>query len=294
MKASRSVPWLAGAAALLAACAAGAGLFWPGDGAPFEFVTVHGPIVAIQGKGLYRFDTPIGALGFRGADIVTLFLAVPLLAVSIVFHSRGSRRAGLFLAGILAFLAYTYASMSFGASYNSLFIVYLGILSSSFFGLLAALGSFDAGALAARLSAGRRARSAGIFLVVCGGILTLLWVALSIAPALVAGTVAAEAVYYTTFVTGALDAAIVGPAFIAAGALLLRRQPLGSLLAPVLLVFASMMGPNLAVGGVLQLASGAITAGQAGVFTLPFVALTVAAIVFAARVFRALGAEGEK
>jgi hypothetical protein len=114
--------------------------------------------------------------------------------------------------------------------------------------------------------------------------------ALSIVPALVRGTVAAAAVYYTTFITGALDMGIVSPSFRVGGVLLLRRNPLGCLLATVLLVFTMIIGTNPAAGGALQQAAGAITIPQATAFTLPFLILTLIAAVLAARVFSGLAA----
>lgn len=292
MKASRPALVLSAAAAVLAAACAAGGLFWPGGGEPFPFLTVHGVTVTIHGSGLYRFDTPVAALGFRGADIVTLFAAAPLLAVAVALHARGSRRAAHVAAGALVYLVYNYASMAFGASYNSLFLGYLAVLATSLLGLLAILRGIDGAAVAARFGPGWPAGGAGIFLVACGAILALLWLGLSIVPALLAGTVAPEAVYSTTFVTGALDAAIVGPLLAAAGILVLRRRPLGYRVLPAALVFPSIIGPNLAVGGVLQLGAGAITPGQAGAMTAPFVALTVVAAVFAAGVFRRLEPSG--
>ena len=291
MKASKSVLWLSATIVILAGCAAGVGLFLDTGGSQVQFLTAHGTTVTLNGSGLYRFDTPIGALGFRGADIVTLFLAVPLLIVSAVLHARGSLRAGLFLSGVLAYLVYNYASLSFGAAYNSLFIVYVAILGAGLFALAGSLLSFDAQRIASRFLPEKPARGAGVFLVVCGAIILLIWLALSIIPALLAGTVAAEAQYYTTFITGALDVAIVGPVLLVTGALVLRRRPLGYLLAPGLLVFSSIIGVNLAAGGALQLAAGAITPGQAGAFTVPFVVLTLVAGVFSVRVFGRLRSE---
>jgi hypothetical protein len=292
MTRSRAALWLPAAAAVLAAACAACGLFWPAGGEQFQFLTVHGVPVTIHGSGLYRFDTPVAALGFRGADLVTLFAAVPILAVSVVLHARGSRRAAHVAAGALVYLVYNYASMAFGASYNSLFIGYLAVLATGLLGLLAVLRGIDGEEIADRFGPSRPARGAGIFLVVCGAILALIWLGLSIVPALLAGTVAPEAVYSTTFVTGALDTAIVGPLLAAAGILVLRRRPLGYRVLPAVLVFPCIIGPTLAVGGILQLASGVITPGQAGAMTAPFVALTIAAAVFAAGVFRRLGPSG--
>jgi hypothetical protein len=75
--------------------------------------------------------------------------------------------------------------------------------------------------------------------MVSGVILMLVWLVLSILPALFQGTTPLEVAFYTTFITGVIDIGIVAPALIAAGVLLRRRAPIGYLLAPLLLVFTA-------------------------------------------------------
>jgi hypothetical protein len=94
-----------------------------------------------------------------------------------------------------------------------------------------------------------------------------------------------EAYYYTTFMTGILDIGVVAPALIIAGALILRRTPLGYLLAATMLVFTGILGPNLAVGGTLQVLAEVITPRQAMAFTVPFVILALIDIGFTIRLF---------
>ena len=42
---------------LLALVAAGAGLFWPGDGQPYAFTSSRGENVMLAGRGLYAADS---------------------------------------------------------------------------------------------------------------------------------------------------------------------------------------------------------------------------------------------
>ncbi len=64
---------------------------------------------------VYR-DNALVSAGWRGNDLVTIFLAVPLLAISIIF-SR-SPHARLILAGMLVYGFYNSAFYLFGAAYN--------------------------------------------------------------------------------------------------------------------------------------------------------------------------------
>src|SRR5438067_8539597 len=237
MKPSKNVVWLSWLIVALTLVAAAIGLFYQDGGSAFSFTTLRGQLVQIYGQGLYRYDTPITAVGFRAADAVTLVLAIPLLVVSIVLYRRGRLQGGLLLTGVLAYFLYNYGSMAVGAAYNNLFLVYVAIFSASLFGLVLAFTSFDVQGLPAHFSKGLPRRGIGIFLAVSGVILVLVWLVLSLVPALLLGKAPPEVASYTTFITGAMDEGIVAPALIVAGVLLLRRAPTGYLLAPMLLVF---------------------------------------------------------
>jgi hypothetical protein len=117
----------------------------------------------------------------------------------------------------------------------------------------------------------------GLFLVVSGVILALVWLALSIVPALLQGAAPSVVASYTTFITGVVDEGIVAPALIVAGTLLLRRAPVGYLLASLMLVFTVTLGANLLAAGIAQLLTGVISIGQFIGMTLPFAILTLIA-----------------
>jgi hypothetical protein len=286
MKISRAALWISLAVAVLAAAAAGFGLVWQAGSGPFEFATVHGKIVQIHGEGLYRFDTPIAALGSKAGDIITLCLAIPLLIVSAVLYRRGSFRGGLFLSGAFAYFLYTYGSLSLGIAYNNLFLLYVCLFGLSLFGLIIAARSFDLTKLAAQFSPRIPRHGVGVFCIVSGTVLALVWLALSIIPALLRGTHAEEAEYYTTFITGVIDVGVLAPALIVSGILLIRRAPLGYLWAATLLVFTMALGPSLTLAGIFQVTSGAITLGQAMAFAVPFVILTLVDIWFTIAMYR--------
>lgn len=286
MKQQPILSWLVPLIAVLALFAAGIGLFYPDTGSSFSFMTVRGEPVQIWGQGWYRYDTPIGALSFKAGDLITLFLAIPALIISFVLYRQGSLRGGLLLTGALAYFLYTYMSLGFGATYNNLFLVYILIFSASLFGLILALTSFDVKALPAHFTERLPHRGIGIFLVISGIILSLIWIVLSIIPALLQSKAPPEAYFYTTFMTGIVDIGIVAPALLIAGVLILRRAPLGYLLASTMLVFTSILGPSLTAGGTIQVLEEVITVGQAMAFTVPFVILALIAIGLTVRLFR--------
>src|SRR5690554_7334530 len=111
--------------ALLAAFSASVGLFSTQGNGTFEFTTLHGEVVQIYGRGLYQFDTPLIAIGYRVSDAFILAIGIPLLLVSFWQYGRGSRFGKIMLTGVLLFFLYTFASLGLGASYNDLFLVYV-------------------------------------------------------------------------------------------------------------------------------------------------------------------------
>jgi hypothetical protein len=292
MKQQPALNWLIPLIAVLALFAAGIGLFYPNEGSQFSFTAVRGETVQIWGQGWYRYDTPIGALSFKAGDLITLFLAIPVLLVSFILYRQGSLRGGLLLTGTLSYFLYAYISLGFGATYNNLFLVYTLIFSASLFGLILALTSFDVQALPAHFAETLPRRGIGIFLVISGTILSLIWIVLSIAPALLQGKAPPEAYFYTTFMTGILDIGIVAPALLVAGVLILRRAPLGYLLASTMLVFTCILGPSLTAGGIIQIIEEVITVGQAMSFTVPFVILALIALGLTIRLFRSFSEAG--
>jgi hypothetical protein len=285
MKQQTVLSWLVLLVAVLALVAAGFGLLTPGDGNLISFTTARGETVELWGRGLYKYDTPIGATGFTAADVITMFLAIPILLISFLMYRRGSVRGGLLLAGSLSYFLYNYTSMGFGAAYNNLFIVYTVIFGASLYGLIVMLLSFDLRTLPSHFKEQLPRNGIGIFLIISGIILSLIWIVLSIVPALLANKAAPEAYYYTTFITGIIDIGIIAPALILGGVLIRRGTPFGYLLASTMLIFTCILGANLTAGGIIQIARDVITFGQAMAFTVPFVILTLIAVWFTVVLF---------
>jgi hypothetical protein len=286
MKISNSLVWLSLTIAILALFATTIGLFWQDGGSSFAFTTLHGNTVQIYGQGLYRYDTTLTAIGFKAGDAVTLMLGIPALLFSLWLYRRGSVRGGLLLSGTLAYFLYYYGSLAIGGAYNNLFLVYLVLLSASLFGSIIVLTSFDLEVLPAHFSPRLPRRGIGIYLIVSGVVLILIWLVLSILPALWSGKVPLEVGSYTTVITYVIDMGIIAPALIIAGIMLLRRNSLGYLLASTSLVFTTILGINLLTAGVVQKFAGLISIGQFVGFVVSFAILTLFALGFTVALFR--------
>jgi hypothetical protein len=286
MKQYSALNWLIPLIVILALLTTCVGLFTPAEGSRMTDLTVRGENIEVWGQGFYKYDTPIGASGFTAADVITLLLAIPLLIISFVMYRRGSLKGGLLLTGTLSYFLYNYTSMGFGAAYNNMFLAYTLIFSASLYGLILALLSFDLETLPLHFGPRLPRKGIGIFLIVTGVILSLIWLVLTIIPALLASKAPPEAYYYTTFTTGIIDIGIVAPALLLAGVLIRRGTSFGYLLASTMLIFTCVLGANLTAGGIFQVTKGVITAGQAMAFTVPFVILFLIAVWFTIVLFR--------
>lgn len=242
--------WLVPPIFVLALVAALAGL-WPGDGTPYALTNFRGETITVNARGLYYWDTVSSAAQMQANDLVTLVLALPLLAVSARLAGRGSLRGRLLLTGTLGFVLYTYASMCFGAAYNPLFLVYVALFSLSLFAFILCMTAFDLATLPGHFSARLpRKRIAGL-LFFAAAFLLLAWLG-RIAATLQPGAVALLENVTSLFIQ-ALDLGVIVPLCVLAGVLLLRRSPWGYLLASIGLfkfmtlgIAVSLMGLNMA------------------------------------------------
>lgn len=252
---SNAVVGLAALIAVLALVAAGVGLFWQDGGRPFTFTTLRGQAVQIYGQGLYRYDTLFSGAAYRATDAVLLVLGIPLLIVSALLYRRGSLHGGLLLTGALGYFLYNYASMALNAAYNSLFLVYVALFSASLFAFVLAFTSIDLQALPSYFSAGLPRRGPALFMF-AGGLTTLFVWLEPLISAMIQGRPPKLLDSYATMVTYALDLAIITPATFLAGMLILRRAPLGYLIAFPLLGIIVMLAPGIAASTVSQLSAG--------------------------------------
>lgn len=279
---------LAAVLAPLALISSGVGLAWLDTAPDAIAVSPRGEAIALYGQGLYRNETPLIALGHKAADAVMLVVDLPVLVVAMLLYRRGSMRGGLLLNGVLAYLLYLYSSRVFGAAYNELYLLYLVLFSVSLYAFVLIFISFDRSGLPDRFADRLPRRAIITFMTVAGLILPMVWVGLSVLPALFSGGVPGELAHYTTLVTHTLDVGVLAPALLLGAALLRRGAPLGYLLAATLLIISWTIGSGVIVGAAMQSAAGLITVGQATIFVIPFVLLTVAGLWLTAALFGSL------
>lgn len=286
MKQQSILRWLILVIAILAAFAAGTGLFSTDGEGTFEFATLRGDTVQIYGRGLYRYDTSLIAVGYRVSDAFTLIVGIPLLLISFWLYQRGSMRGRILLTGTLLFFLYNFGSLGIGSAYNNLFLVYVLLTMLTFLGGSGLLLSFDLQTFPNFFSDRVPRRGISRFLIISGTALFCIWLFLSILPALLSGGVPPEVESYTTIVTFVLDMAIIAPVLVSAGVLLRRAEALGYMMASVLLIFIDALGLSLLVMGIAQQLAGLMNIGQFIGFVVSFAILTLFSLRFTVALLR--------
>lgn len=237
---------------ILALVAAGTGLFWQ-DGSPsFTFTTLHGQTVEMFGNGLYKNDTLFTGAAFRGTDVVTLFVALPLLILSFWLYRRGSLRGGFLLTAMVSYFLYNAAHMAFAAVYNNLFLVYIAYFSVSFFAFILAFSAVNLEALPGKAMAGR---GTAVFLFISGLAPLFLWGS-DLVTALLQNQAPPLLGSYTTMFTHAVDIGIIVPVVYLAGIWLLRQRPLGYLLSFIMLSLLALIGLVVVAQTIVQIQVG--------------------------------------
>lgn len=238
---NKNLLWLVPLIALLALIGALAGLFLPGGEGPFTFTSLRGHEVEMFGRGLYQYDTLLVGAALRGTDAVTLLISLPLLVLFFWKARSGSQNAMLALLGVLFYFLYKGASLTFSAAFNPLFLVYTALFSASLFAVIVAMTTFDLESLAKRVQPGFPHRGAALFLFVAGFGTLLIWLS-EVIPPILTGDAPEIMGTYTTLFTHGFDSAVITPAAVIAGVCLLRRNPLGYLLAAPILILCTLIG----------------------------------------------------
>jgi len=208
-------------------------------------------------KGLYRDNLFVTSV-WRGNDIITLCLALPLLLISMRLVFRGSSRARLVWMGVLDYMLYNYAFYLFGARFNAFFLVYVAITGLSLFALIFGLLDLDAAGIVPLAKPRMPIKIiAGCRVFVAAG-LSFIYIAQSVA-FIINGTLPAIVTKsgHPTSIVFALDLILLVPVLALAALWLLRRKPWGYALTGISMVKCPLY--------TLVLTAGSLSAAEAGV-----------------------------
>ena len=210
----------------------------PGE---YEYTSIRGENVTIYGKGFYQHMPSDVAVQGIAQDYVTLLVGIPLLAASFLLARRDSMRGRFLLAGSLGYFTVTYVFYLCMAVYNELFLLWVLLASASFYAFILTVLSFDLDGIRAWFDSRAPHRLVGGFLMFNAGLIGVMWFGVVVPPLLDGSIYPADLYHFTTLIVQGLDLSILLPASFIAGFLFLRRRRYGYLLAPMYLVFLSLL-----------------------------------------------------
>jgi len=212
-------------------------------------------------SGLYQ-DNPFVSAIWQGNDLVTLLVALPLLAYGLIGTLNGSRKANLIRLGMLDTLFYAYAFYLFSAAFNAFFLVYSLLVTFSLLGLILGLMDLDFTAVQDLFTDQTPVRWIGGFQIFVGlglSVVYLLQIGAFIfsgeAPAIIAKT------DHITHIIPALDMTFVIPWLLLGGILIWQRKAWGYVISSIMMVKGVVYMLTLAVAGASAALAGFPEAG---------------------------------
>ncbi|AEV28660.1 hypothetical protein SpiGrapes_0832 [Sphaerochaeta pleomorpha str. Grapes] len=269
--------------------ASSVGLFSKTGGTSYTVTNQYGDFIRMYGDGLYSHDSYFKAPIFRASDATMLFLAVPLLAMGLLYDKkRHCLKSRIALASGLFSFTYYSAGLCFGVSYNYLLLLYIALFSASLFSLGLSLVSIDYPELHASITGPLPYRGIYTFLLLTCIALILAWLP-DILSALATGRPLALLEVYTTEITYVLDMGIISPLAILCLILVRKRLPLGYVVLALLLTLCTLIGIMVPVQTLFQMAKGIqLTPPEFITKVASFIALALFSLYLAIRLFKSI------
>lgn len=187
-------------------------------------------------SAVYR-DNALITTAWKGNDLITLVVVVPMLVGTWAASMRGSRRGTLLWLGSLGYMLYNYIFYLYGAAFNVLFLGYVALAALSLYAFVLGLSNVDPAGVSREFRPSTPVKLiAGLMLLIpliMGGIELQRSVEF-----IFTGQVPADIVQtgHPTGVVYATDLALLMPAIALAACLLWMRRPWGYVLSAVLMV----------------------------------------------------------
>lgn len=205
--------------------------------------------LALGARSLYASDPMRVAL--IAQDAVAIVFGLPLLVVSAWSAQRGSARGLLCWMGALFYLAYFWFFHVVGVQFGPLLPAHIALVSIGMYGALYLFVGVNAEAVKSRFTLRLKARSIAVFLMGTASIFAVAWLVLIVTRAR-----AGAGLDGVTRLVVAVDGVVLLPLMFFGGLWLWRRQPVGYVLAAMLLVKSVATFLTLAVTSLVAWTAG--------------------------------------
>lgn len=271
MRYKKAVSMLVYGISILAIIATTGGIFSKSGPGEFEHISIRGETVTIFGKGIYQDMSADVAIQGIAQDVVTLCIGIPFLLTALYFARKGSLKGRIMLSGSLLYFFLTYLFYLAMAMFNPLFLVYVLLLSASFFALVLTLFPLYFENLSQYFHSRLPVRFLGGFLIFNALVICSLWLQV-VVPALFKEVIPVDLDHYTTLIVQGFDLALFLPISFISGVFLIKRVPIGYFLGSVYFVFLSLLMTALS-GKIIGMALTGVNVIPA-IFIIPAINLT--------------------
>ena len=267
-------------------------LLYTNNGEPSTIVSQYGNPIEIYGDGIYKNDSAFLAPIFKGTDLIMLIVTAPLATWFILEHKRKKSFASALNLASVNFVIFYYAvSLSFGVIYNALHLLYIVLLSTSFFSILLGFIHIQNTYLKTYTPCFYPSKGLNAFLIISATALFVAWLP-DIIVSLINQKPLSYLENYTTSVTNVLDMGFISPLLFLSVYLLKKHNFYGVYLLACLLFLSSLIGIILPSQTIFQIANGInIPFGELITKVAIFVVLSAIAFYYRRRLFKSLKPE---
>lgn len=178
-------------------------------------------------------------------DILTILLC-GLLVILIVRTKENSYKEPIIIVGILGAFAYLYGIFSIERVYNWLYLIYLAILSATFYTIIYSLGSFRSDSVA-KIDVPKGIKlTTAVFSLVIAVLFFMLWTS-ALNPLMKTGKQIDS--LYSIYL---IDLAFIMPAFIVTAIMTFLKKPMGYILTPAMYIMGIFVIFPLALGELMK------------------------------------------
>jgi len=215
---------------------------------PLSVLIIIGSCIGLLTQGFYASETANWQAQCIGQDLVDLFLVVPCLLISSILAFRNNRNAKMIWGGVVLYSTYTFVIYCFDVHFNNLFVVYCLCLGLSFYAFVYFLFTLNTERKKVNFENKAVFRLIGFYFFIISVLFYFLWLS-EIIPAIFQNTTPKSVVEAGLFTNAVhvIDLSVILPAIFITGILLLKRQPLGVFLTPVMLTFFVLMSTTIGI-----------------------------------------------
>ncbi len=217
---------------------------------PLAFLIIACSYIGLFVPGTYSKETSNWTAQAIGQDAVDLFLISPMLVITAILAARMNTIGRLLWSGVLLYIMYTYAIYCFDVHFNSLFFAYCLVFGLSLYSFVYFLFSQTAEPVKHWPENRLPAKIVGVYLIVIACLFYALWLS-QILPAIISNSTPRDLVDVglPTNPVHVIDLSVALPGIFTVGLLLLKKKPLGLLLAPGILMFTVLM--DITIGALI-------------------------------------------